>query len=335
MILCTSSGAQEAQRTRPAVATDPIDGIVAAFNSHDVVALAEGAGHGHEQGHAFLVSLLADGRVVGVVDDIVVEWGNSLYQDVIDRYTGGQDVLYSDLRQVWENTTQPHTVWDSPVFAAFFEAVRAVNEALPEDRHYRVLLGDPPVDWDEVSSPRDLAVFSRERDAYPAELIRSEVVENGRRALVVYGGLHLTRLPRQQNAPAPEDPDLRYVSQTLVMRLEQMGIDVFNVFGVSIDAAEEIQSTASDWDPVTMTLIEGTVLGIAGFQEYFPSTDATPMHDQFDALMIYGPRSSMTFSELPSELCQDDRYIEMRAGRMRMNDSEEFRRRYCGAVDSD
>ena len=318
-----------------AVAIDPVDGIVAAFGSHDVVALTEGAGHGHDQGHAFLVSLLEDPRLVGVVDDIVVEWGNSLYQDVIDRYTSGRDVPFTELRQVWENTTQPHTVWDSPVFAAFFEAVRARNEAFPDGLHLRVLLGDPPVDWDEVSSPRDLALFSRERDAYPADLIRNEVVENGRRALVVYGGLHLIRLPRQRNTPAPDDPDLQYVSQSLVMRLEGMGIRVFNVFGVSIDVAAEIQPTASDWEPVTMTLIDDTILGIAGFQEYFPSADATPMQDQFDALMIYGPRSSMTFSEFPPELCQDERYIEMRTGRMRISDPQEFVRRYCRTGDAD
>lgn len=39
-----------------------------------------------------------DGKVV---NDIVVEFGNSLYQDVMDRYVRGEDVRYSTLRQVW------------------------------------------------------------------------------------------------------------------------------------------------------------------------------------------------------------------------------------------
>src|SRR5690606_29965337 len=114
-----------------------IDGIIDAFRFHSVVTMSEGSGgfHGNEQAHAFLRALIRDRRFADVADDIVVEWGNSLYQGVIDRYTRGENVPYSELRQVWENTTQPHPVWDSPVYRQFFEAVRSQNETLLEEEH--------------------------------------------------------------------------------------------------------------------------------------------------------------------------------------------------------
>jgi hypothetical protein len=327
-ILGAPASARNGDMSREAVPIDPIDGLMEAFASHRIVAIDEGVGHGHEQGHAFLRALINDPRLAGLVDDIVVEWGNSLYQDVIDRYTSGREVPHEELRQVWENTTQPHTVWDAPVYREFFRAVRARNATMPEGQRLRVLLGDPPVDWDAVASPRDLAVFSRERDAYPAQLIREQVVNQGRRALVIYGAGHLAKLPRQRNAPVPDDPNLAYASQMLGMRLKSDGIQVFNALGVSIDTVTEVQPTASAWHPVQLTLVRDTILGAAPSQRFIPGADSTPLEEQADALIVYGPRSSVTFGQLTSELCMDGQYVEMRTGRMRV-DPTNFIERYC------
>lgn len=95
-----TASAQVGAVLRDAVPIDPIEGLVEAFASHGVVAIDEGVGHGHEQGHAFLRALVDDPRLAGIVDDIVVEWGNSLFQDVIDKYTSGEEVSFSELRQV-------------------------------------------------------------------------------------------------------------------------------------------------------------------------------------------------------------------------------------------
>jgi hypothetical protein len=100
---------------KPAIPVDPIIGIVNAFETHTVVALGEG-NHGNEQGHAFRLELIRDPRFAAVADDIVVEFGNSLYQDVVDRFVNGEDVPYGELSRVWQNTTQAHPVWDRPIY---------------------------------------------------------------------------------------------------------------------------------------------------------------------------------------------------------------------------
>jgi len=110
-----------------------------------VVALGKGD-HGNEQGHAFRLSLIRDPRFTTTVNDIVVETGNALYQDLMDRFVQGEDIPDLSLRRIWQNTTQPFTTFDTPIYEEFFRTVRAVNMSLPRARRLRVLLGDPPVD---------------------------------------------------------------------------------------------------------------------------------------------------------------------------------------------
>ena len=74
---------------------------------------------------------------------------NARYQTVMDRFVAGEDVADVDLRRVWQDTTAATTIWDVPIYEEFFRAVRAVNATLRPERRLRVLLGDPPIDWNE------------------------------------------------------------------------------------------------------------------------------------------------------------------------------------------
>ncbi|MFM0125947.1 hypothetical protein P0D73_45210 [Paraburkholderia sp. RL18-101-BIB-B] len=133
---------------------DPITGILEAFKSNNVVAICDG-GHGCKQAYAFRISLIRDPRFAYIVNDIVVESGNSLYQGMMDRFVAGEDVPENQLRQAWQNTTQPHDVWDRPVFEGLFRQVREVNALLPKDRQIRVLLGDSPIDWSKIKNAEE------------------------------------------------------------------------------------------------------------------------------------------------------------------------------------
>ena len=141
---------------RRSLPLDPIDAVVGAFRSSPIVALGEG-GHGNEQGHALRLALLRDPRFAEMATDIVVEFGNARYQDLVDRFVGGADVPTSDLRKVWQDTSQLQPVWDVPIYEAFFRAVRMVNESRPIGQRIRVLLGDPPIDWSRVTTFQDVS----------------------------------------------------------------------------------------------------------------------------------------------------------------------------------
>ena len=101
--------------TKPAIPREPIAAILDAFRSHSLVALGEGR-HGNEQGHAFRLSLIRDSRFPAVVNDIVVEFGSASHQPVMDRFVRGEQVPEQELRLAWQDTTQPHTIWDRPIY---------------------------------------------------------------------------------------------------------------------------------------------------------------------------------------------------------------------------
>ena len=112
---------------------------------------------------------------------------------MLDRYTAGGPVTRDELRHVWEDTTQISGVWSLPMYEQMLAEVRSVNERLPPATRIRVIAGDPPIDWDHVLRKEDHRRWTVQRDSYPADLIRREVVVRGRRALVVYGNLHFLR----------------------------------------------------------------------------------------------------------------------------------------------
>lgn len=167
------------------------EAVIQALQAHQLVAIGED--HQLQEHHDALQMLLADPRLPGLVDDIVVEFGNALYQDVADQFILGDDeVNDADLRPIWRNTTQsPTSTNDAPVYEQFFRRVRGINWALPPSKRIRVLLGDPPIDWSQITSSKQVEPFSAERDSYPASVVEQEVLGKGRRALMHYGGEHL------------------------------------------------------------------------------------------------------------------------------------------------
>ena len=177
---------------RKARRVDAISGILEAFRSHQIVALGEGL-HGNNQAHAFRLALVRDPRFATVVNDIVVEFGSGRYQAVMDRFIRGGDVPYAELRKAWQDTTNATPIWDTPIYEEFFRAVREVNASLSGDRQLRVLLGEPPIDWDTVRTQDDVGRGIGLRGPHAVELIEREVLSRNRRALVIYGDAHFRR----------------------------------------------------------------------------------------------------------------------------------------------
>lgn len=270
LVILGAGGAAAGQDApRPAVPVEPTTAILDAFERHAVVAL--GDPHGNEQAHEFRLSLVRDHRFAAAVDDVVVEWGNALYQDVMDRFVNGDDVSDAELRQVWQNTTQPGLGNDRPITEAFFRAVRKVNASLAPERRLHVLLGDPPIDWDAVQTRADHQKWLELRDTYPASLSRREVLDKGRRALVVYGAMHLQRRNLFSNYELVEDPNLH----TLVQQIERGGdvraYVVWPTVGVDLP---ELQRDAPSWPVPSLATVGGTVLGAADFTVFLPGGPA-------------------------------------------------------------
>jgi len=324
----TTAGVRAQSGRRPAVPVDPVDGIVEAFKSHNVVMLP--GGHGSKQFHDLLLRILRDPRIQGTLTDIVVEFGTSRFQDVIDRYMRGDEIPQGVLRHAWQDTTIPGTTNDGPYVEEFYQSVRALNATLSKDKQFRVLGGDPPVDWDNVVSKQDLRKWTVRRDSFAADLIHSEVIARGRRALVVYGHLHFPRREILSNYDMSN-----WQAQTMTSLIEsRQGARVFVMLAEGTREVVKLQADMAAWAPLSMAIVRGTVLGGADFTVFvgdgdrfvirgvddfakIPRDQHKPMlmEEQVDAI-LWNPNAPPNPVLLSPATCADPAYLPMRTARI-------------------
>jgi len=197
--------------TGPSRAAEPVvrpalDGIFAAFESHPMV----GLGDQHELANEleFYASLVRDPRFAAIVGNVVVEFGASQHQDILDRYLAGEDVSYSELSKVWRNTV----AWDPTVLGVGYQTslaqVRAVNLPLPTSRRIRVWLSEPPIDWSAVHAKEAWQRIYDQRDPHAPTSSRGKSWTAGKRRSSSTGPAISSRFrgPRPCRFPQPGRP---------------------------------------------------------------------------------------------------------------------------------
>lgn len=329
--------AKEIESVNSAVPLDPVTTVLDAFKTYDVVTMGEG-NHNNIQGHNYRLQLIRDPRFAESVNDIVVEFGNSLYQDVIDRYISGENVPYNELRKVWLNTTQFNLVWDVPIYEEFYKAVRDINKNLPIEKKIRVLLGDSPVNWSKIHSKEDFMASRKtiDRDSSATDIIKREVLDKDRKALVIYGAMHLQRKYMYWNFKNNDysEKHSKKLFRSIVTLLENENIKLFSIMtNVNADLTL-LQKSVSEWKTPSITLLEGTLLGTASYKFYYPysrsfinekgtyenvsaNAEKSPkMQEQFDAILYIGQKSHITYSNFSNELCKDSDYLKIRLERL-------------------
>jgi hypothetical protein len=310
-----------------AIPVDPITAIVEAFRAHNVVTLTDP--HGNLQVQTFLLSLVRDPRFPDAANDIVIETANARYQDAIDRFVRGDDIEPRVLRKAWEDHTVPNSLGIQA--EELIRAVRAVNTPLTEPRRLRVIAGDPPIDWDNIASRQDHARWIELRDSHPADLIRRQVLDRGRRALVVYGQGHLQRRQLATNYDMSA-----WQAQTVVSLLERdHAARLFNIW--TLNRSVELPEPTASWRVPSLAHLQGTALGARDFAVYdrspgggsrfapkagrlapIPREDwkVMRMEEQFDALLYLGPAAAMTTTPVPATLCSDADFVAHRIDRL-------------------
>ena len=74
----------DAQAATAAPGSSLIEAVLAAFQTHRVVAI--GDAHASQEVHDLLLTMLSDPRLYGAASDIIVEFGNAFYQDTLDKF---------------------------------------------------------------------------------------------------------------------------------------------------------------------------------------------------------------------------------------------------------
>ncbi len=276
-----------------------LQGVLELIHANRLVGLGEI--HRSATEHEFIRELVSDPDFAA--DCLVIEFGNALYQELLDAYIGGEEVPPAELRQVWLNTTQSANPrgdpWDAVIYPRLLATVRDLNRA---GRPLRVLAGDPPVDWSKVENSDDL--WRLGRDEHYESVVQREVVSPGNRGLLLWGGMHLLRRDPVRG------PD-QHVRQSLGDRFSGMPIILPHAgYGALND---EVEAVLRDWPIPSVAPVAGTAL--AEFSLDHLNTPPTvkktgkPVPFQrwrwdelFDYYLYLGPASTMQYSTTASSI---------------------------------
>ena len=310
----TVSRAQSQQQAKP-TGSEPIPepavpSILAAFDKYEVVAMPQG--HGMQDLNDFIFSLIRNPAFAEKVNDIEVEFGNSLYQPILDRYIAGENVPFTEVQKVWRKTGQPAN-GASEFVEQFFPLVRALNQKLPPERRLRVLAGEPPIDWDQIKSNDDIIRLVH-RDASAASVMEKEVLSKHRKALMLYGTFHMFHM-NEVRASAVSMYEKDYPNLTFV-------ISDLGVFDTSVPTLSG--SPFATWPIPSLARAKGTWLGALELGRFlpppiridqdcnvhneFPKMLQKPMEDLVDAFLYLGPQDLRLEEKIPADIALDSNY---------------------------
>lgn len=284
-----------------------IQALFDAMEKYPLVGLGEV--HALQEQHDFIQALLHHPALPGKINDLVVEFGNARYQDVMDRFIAGQPVANAELRQVWRNTTisGANPVWDAPVYEQFFRTVRAANMMLPPAQRLRVLLGDPPIDWTRVQRKEDWLAFALQRDAHFAAVVEREVLPKQRRALLIAGTGHLMHGLRGEGDPNQPPDSAPFNMATQIEQRHPHSLFTTDVLIVPpADKSARARLIAS-WERPTLITLADTWLGAETLPDTTHSTPTTRAR-LFDATLYLGTGETLTASRPDPSLYQGGAY---------------------------
>ena len=304
------------------IAENPVDAILKALDTHDIVGFGEA--HISENEHRVIQALLSDPRFPMKVNDLIVEFGNSRYQSVVDRYVAGEPVSENELRATWRNALF-FMVWDRPIYEQVFQKIREVNQKLTPDHRVRILLVEPPFEWSAVTSAMEFNRLDLQRDQYYADRIEREVLSRGRKAVAIFGTLHFLRTPYWTGAAVARDPNKAALITAREIRLGQLletrhTGGLYFVWGNCLSMQDRnAERTLAALPIPSLVSLKDTRLGQMDFRRFlrFEANDADPSSwkkQQFDnvadACIYLGPGNDQVPSQQSLLSYQDNLWVE-------------------------
>lgn len=261
----------------PLTGLNPFETITRAFQNTSLVALGET--HDIREMQNFYLDLLDHKPFVEAVNDLVLEEGNPLHQNLLDKFVYGGNVSMDELEKVWQDGTHSIVNTDSKeALKALLIKVRNINKDLPEDKKIRVLGGDSPIDWDQINNQKDWSIMLSRRDRYYYTTVWDEVLDKGRKALMIMGSSHFKRI-------APNPPAINLI-RALDTRIQHLNQKVFVIHMYDRGPINEVEMTKP-----FISMIKNTRIGD---ERHEPGHPDIRYEDQVDAILFHGNGNELT-----------------------------------------
>lgn len=272
--------------------------------------------HQNKAIYSLFDSIFYSKKVQKNIDLIIVEFGNSYYQNILDRYISGKSVPMDSVKLIWRNTlVSPNTVWDSPVYENFFKTVREINKLLDSSDAFRVIAADKNINWDNITSREDMSKFyKKSRSEYIFETIREEVFRKNKRAILIAGGVHTSKISVQNkskygynynNVSVGSLIEFYYPATNFVInnlkKSDKMNLEEINnlkIGSVYFTRTEKLKNIAAN------TLSSLRNYDGSPFKGYLDYT----LHDMADAIIYWGPLNEDDFARPEKKTYLEEHY---------------------------
>ncbi|GAB3481902.1 hypothetical protein [Marinomonas epiphytica] len=291
------------------------DALIEKASQHQLVAI--GDAHFHDELMSFVTSLVIRKSFHEQIQHIIVEFGNSRYQSLLDDYLLGKPVSDQDIKQVWQDALY-FTAWAPKVYSDFFKQIRSFNQHQKKADKIRVTLAEASFDWREIESSKEWQMLAKSKVTGYVNTINGSLRKN-EKALLIFGAFHTINLAERfsRNSPVEQQP--------LVSRLKHNGYDIYTVWPViqpKIMAGLRHNHAAI---PGLMSVENGVFRNDDPFVDYFAkakpalmalqATDARA-HELFDAMLYLG--SIQPNYKLDSSVLEDSEFIRTASRRVDM-----------------
>ncbi|HZR64481.1 MAG TPA: hypothetical protein VFA85_04990 [Terriglobales bacterium] len=275
------------------------------FDRHNIVLFGEI--HSSKQEYEWLCKLVKTPGFADHVDDVVVEFGNALYQKDVDQYVAGDDVPFDQVEKAWRNmiVSVPPV---SPVYGWFYRAVREANLHSHDKHRIRLLMGSPSADWDKIKTEQDLTPYESQREQWYLHVVKDEVLARHHRALLIMGAMHFLRgwdqvlqdeTLEQQHRPVPAVDLKRLGPGHIEHELRAAGADTYLAVMATdvINERGDVDSRIHSWPTPAFVSVRGNWVGEMPAQPivsggHAPATPLT-LSDQTDAIIYVAPCNSL------------------------------------------
>jgi hypothetical protein len=258
--------------------------VLRAFDNHDVVMIGEI--HANKQEYDWYRSLVATPEFADRVDDIVLEMGNSLYQQFVDSYVAGDNVRVDQVQKAWRDTVGligPQ----SPLVESLYEAVRETNIQRRGKHQLRIICGDPAIDGEVVNDIHTVDRYISRRDEWYAHVVQQEVLAKHHRALLIMGGMHFLR-----NSSGPS------ANACIERILQKRGASTYVILsGTNTpNGCCEEDHRFDSWPAPSIISARGWIGQLSAYSmlDGGYSQSKPKLKDGADALLYLGPRHSLT-----------------------------------------
>lgn len=260
---------------------DGIKYIQRAFEQYDVVAIGES--HGIKEVTDFYIELVNNDEFHKNVDVIIFEFGNSLYQEDLDKYILGQNDDTIKVKKLWrEHTSSFLSSGDRAGVNRFFKEVRKAN--IESEHKIRILAAEPPIDWSKIKSKEELFVFVGQRDEFYGDLVMSQALKKDKKALLIMGSVHFNKSKPYKDVMDNPISALLKVSDKNIVLIHTLTMDDF-----PIDQLPDMQKGE---------LIETVNPRVGNIMIGTPFIKDFPLQVQTDALLYLGDRKDLEHEKI-------------------------------------